>query len=74
MTEALPLVLRLVFQRLKLHRIEANIQPDNAASIALVRRAGFVKEGTSRRYLRIGGGWRDHEHWVMLRESWRRRK
>jgi ribosomal-protein-alanine N-acetyltransferase len=74
MTEVLPLVLRHVFQRLKLHRIEANIQPDNAASIALVRRAGFVKEGTSRRYLRIGGGWRDHEHWVMLRENWRRRK
>jgi ribosomal-protein-alanine N-acetyltransferase len=70
MTEALPLVLRHAFRRLRLHRVEANIQPDNAPSIALVRRAGFVNEGTSRRYLRIGGRWRDHQHWVMLREDW----
>jgi ribosomal-protein-alanine N-acetyltransferase len=71
MTEALDLVLRHAFTRLKLHRVEANIQPGNAASIALVRRAGFVREGYSRRYLKIAGRWRDHERWALLAEDWR---
>jgi [ribosomal protein S5]-alanine N-acetyltransferase len=74
MTEALQLMLRHVFVKLKLHRIEANIQPENAASIALVKRAGFVKEGYSRRYLKICGRWRDHERWAILVEDWRKRR
>ena len=69
MGEGLQLVLRRAFERLELHRLEANIQPDNARSIALVRRAGFECEGSSRRYLKLGGEWRDHEHWVMLAED-----
>ena len=71
MTEALPLLLRHAFGRLGLHRLEANIQPGNAASIALVRRAGFTREGFSRRYLKVGGRWRDHERWAIVREDWR---
>ena len=51
MTEALQLILRYAFEKLKLHRLEANIQPANVASIALVKRAGFSREGFSRRYL-----------------------
>lgn len=70
MTEALALILRYTFAELKLHRLEANIQPGNAASIALVKRAGFVKEGFSRRYLKICGRWRDHERWAILAEDW----
>lgn len=70
MTEALPLVLRLAFRELGLHRLEANILPGNAASIALVRRAGFRQEGFSPRYLKIRGRWRDHERWAILREEW----
>jgi [ribosomal protein S5]-alanine N-acetyltransferase len=73
MTEALQLMLRYAFVKLKLHRLEANIQPENAASIALVKRAGFVKEGYSRRYLKISGRWRDHERWAILVEDWRKR-
>jgi len=72
MTEALQLMLRFAFTHLKLHRIEANIQPDNVASLALVRRAGFVCEGFSRRYLKISGRWRDHERWAILVEDWKR--
>lgn len=71
MSEGLQLLLQRAFEALGLHRLEANIQPGNAASIALVRRAGFVCEGTSRRYLQVGGDWRDHQHWVMLAEEWR---
>ena len=72
MTEALALMLRHSFVKLKLHRLEANIQPGNVASIALATRAGFVHEGFSRRYLKIGGRWRDHERWAILAEDWRR--
>ncbi|CAN5882784.1 GNAT family protein [soil metagenome] len=71
MTEALQLALRHAFRTLRLHRVEANIEPGNEPSIALVRRAGFTREGFSRRYLKHGGRWRDHERWALLREDWR---
>src|SRR4029077_20410849 len=70
MREALCAVLRLAFGPLRLHRVEANIQPHNRASIALVKRLGFRREGYSRRYLRIGGRWRDHERWALLVDEW----
>jgi [ribosomal protein S5]-alanine N-acetyltransferase len=70
LTEGLGLVLRHAFRRLKLHRLEANIQPANIASRRLARRIGFRKEGFSPRYLKVGGRWRDHERWAIVRESW----
>lgn len=70
MTAAMPLALRVVFRHLRLHRVEANIQPGNTASIALVTRAGFVNEGYSERYLKIAGRWRDHERWAITVERW----
>jgi ribosomal-protein-alanine N-acetyltransferase len=65
MREALARLLRHAFGELGLHRLEANIQPGNAASIALVRSLGFEREGYSPRYLKIGGRWRDHERWAI---------
>jgi ribosomal-protein-alanine N-acetyltransferase len=73
MREAIELVLRVAFLDLRLHRIEANIQPGNGASIALAQGAGFLREGFSPRYLKISGRWRDHERWALLADDWRRR-
>lgn len=66
MREGLQAVLRYAFRTLKLHRLEANIQPGNVASIALARACGFKKEGFSPRYLKIYGRWRDHERWAIV--------
>jgi [ribosomal protein S5]-alanine N-acetyltransferase len=66
MREGLNAVVRHAFKSMKLHRLEANIQPGNVASIALVRSCGFSKEGYSPRYLKVGGRWRDHERWAIL--------
>jgi [ribosomal protein S5]-alanine N-acetyltransferase len=71
MSEGMQLVLGHAFTTLRLHRLEANIQPANEASIALARRSGFVREGFSERYLKIGGRWRDHERWAIRAEQWR---
>ena len=71
MTEAMRLVLREAFTKLGLHRLEANIQPGNHASIALAKRCGFELEGFSPRYLKVGGRWRDHERWAIRSETWR---
>jgi ribosomal-protein-alanine N-acetyltransferase len=73
MSEGLGVVLRELFRREGLHRVEANIQPENRASRALVKQIGFRKEGYSPRYLKIGGRWRDHERWALLVEDWKTR-
>ena len=70
MSEGIDLALRYVFREMKLHRVEANIQPTNKASIALVEKVGFTREGYSRRYLKIAGRWRDHERWAILKDDW----
>ncbi|MEO7390607.1 MAG: GNAT family N-acetyltransferase [Ramlibacter sp.] len=66
MRAGLQLAIRTAFRDLKLHRLEANIQPQNRGSIALVQACGFAKEGFSPRYLKIARRWRDHERWAIL--------
>jgi [ribosomal protein S5]-alanine N-acetyltransferase len=69
MSEAMRLVLDHAFGPLSLHRLEANIQPGNAPSIALARGAGFRLEGYSPRYLLIGGRRRDHERYAITADE-----
>lgn len=66
MSEGLGLVVRYAFGRLRLHRLEAQIQPANHASRGLVRRHGFRNEGYSPELLFVDGVWEDHERWALL--------
>ncbi len=66
MREGLELVKGYAFYTLGLHRLEANIQPENHRSIALVQQCGFVREGLSPAFLFIDGHWRDHERWTAV--------
>ena len=67
MTEALEALLAYCFEELAVHRVEALIHPDNAASIRLLENTGFVREGYAREYLCIAGSWQDHLLFAILR-------
>lgn len=74
MTESVNLILKHSFENLQLHRLEANVQPHNTASIHVLERCGFMKEGFSRKYLKIDGVWCDHERWAIIVEDWKLKK
>jgi len=69
MRSGLQRVVERAFRQHRLHRLEANIQPDNQRSIALVRSLGFRREGYSPRYLKLAGRWRDHERWAICADD-----
>ena len=69
MKEGMVCVLKAAFDSLNLHRLEANIQPENTSSIGLIQACGFRHEGFSENYLHIQGQWRDHERYAMTQED-----
>ena len=71
MPEVVRLILGFAFLDLKLHRVEANVRPENMPSRAVLIHNGFTQEGFSRKYLKIGGRWRDHERWAIMKEDWK---
>ncbi|MBX3389784.1 MAG: GNAT family N-acetyltransferase [Phycisphaeraceae bacterium] len=71
MTEALLLAIRHAFGSLELHRVEANVQPHNVASIGVLKKAGMRFEGVAIRFLQIDGKWCDHQRWAMTIEEWK---
>ncbi|HVW16819.1 MAG TPA: GNAT family protein [Solirubrobacteraceae bacterium] len=71
MTAGMSLTLEHAFETVGIERVEANIQPRNARSLALARRCGFRREGLTPRYLKIAGQWRDHERWTLRADEWR---
>jgi len=60
MTEAAEVAVRYAFDTLQLHRIEAACLPNNAASLRLLEKIGFTREGYARSYLCICDRWQDH--------------
>ncbi|HCX03811.1 MAG: GNAT family N-acetyltransferase [Tissierellales bacterium] len=68
-TEAVKKGVSIMFEEYKLHRVEANIIPENTASIKVVEKAGFEKEGYSKRYLNINGKWKDHIHFAIYNDE-----
>ena len=71
MKRGMAAVLSDAFRVQGLHRLEANIQPGNESSRALVHRLGFRLEGISPKYLKIAGRWRDHERWAITADELR---
>lgn len=68
-TEALSTANNYIFNIIRLHRIEANVIPHNAASVRVLEKLGFEKEGFARKYLKINGTWQDHIHYVLFNEG-----
>ena len=71
MREAMDLLFRYAFGELRLHRLQANVQTGNERSLGLLRATGWREEGYARRYLKIGGRWRDHILFAILAEDLR---
>ena len=71
MREALQATLADVFSaRVGLHRVQANVRPENTRSLALLDRLGFEREGLAREYLFIDGAWRDHVMTALRHPQW----
>lgn len=66
---AVALVVDHAFGPGRLHRVEANVRPENTASLRVVRKLGFREEGVHRRYLLIDGAYRDHLHFALTVED-----
>jgi [ribosomal protein S5]-alanine N-acetyltransferase len=69
MTAAVKAVLPFAFATLRLHRVEAACIPTNEASIHLLEKCGFVREGYAREYLCINGVWQDHLLFARLQQG-----
>jgi len=66
---AVALVVDHLFDVVGLHRVEANVRPENAPSLRVVDKLGFRCEGRHERYLFIDGAWRDHLTYALVRED-----
>jgi ribosomal-protein-alanine N-acetyltransferase len=69
MTAAVRAVAPFAFSALGLHRLEAACIPTNTASMRLLEKCGFVREGLARQYLCINGQWQDHVLYARLRDD-----
>ena len=69
MTNAVKAVRGFAFDSLRLHRVEAACLPSNMASIRVLEKAGFQREGLARKYLKINGAWQDHVLFASLRDD-----
>jgi len=68
-TEAIQKIIELSFNDIKLHRLEANVMPSNTASVRILEKLNFTKEGFSKDYCRINGKWEDHLRFALLNKN-----
>lgn len=69
MTALISLIVSHGFEKLHLHRIEANVMPWNKRSLRVLEKNGFEREGLAKKYLKINGVWEDHIHMVKINEA-----
>jgi ribosomal-protein-alanine N-acetyltransferase len=69
MTAAVSALIPYAFATLRLHRLEAACIPTNAASVSLLEKTGFAREGYAREYLCINGLWQDHLLYARLKDA-----
>ncbi|WP_026677039.1 GNAT family N-acetyltransferase [Fictibacillus gelatini] len=69
MTEAVRLVVKFAFEKLKLHRITAGVSPRNPGSARVLEKAGFQREGLARKNVKINGKWEDHIMFAILEDD-----
>lgn len=69
MTAAVRALIPFCFQTLRLHRLEAACIPGNSASVGLLEKTGFKREGYARGYLCINGAWQDHLLYARLKDD-----
>jgi ribosomal-protein-alanine N-acetyltransferase len=69
MSAAVGALIPYCFGPLRLHRVEAACLPDNNASIGLLEKVGFKREGYARGYLCINGAWEDHLLYAQLADD-----
>ncbi|MFP3921195.1 MAG: GNAT family N-acetyltransferase [Dichotomicrobium sp.] len=72
MTKGVRAIAAFVFDSLYLHRLEAACLPTNVASIRVLEKVGFTREGLAREYLKINGRWQDHFLYALLKDDTRR--
>src|SRR5262249_20067122 len=70
MSEAVAATLSWAFSAVRLHRVQAAVMPRNTASLRVVARVGFRREGVAERYLCIAGSWEDHVIFAVTAEEW----
>ncbi len=68
-TEAVALALGFAFGPARLHRVQAAVMPHNARSVRVLEKNGFRREGFAPRYLRLAGGWCDHDLFAITAEE-----
>jgi ribosomal-protein-alanine N-acetyltransferase len=68
-TQAVKLAVKVAFEDLGLHRVQAAVVPENKASARVLEKAGFREEGLARRYLFLDGQWKDHRMFAVTSDD-----
>ncbi|HCW36178.1 GNAT family N-acetyltransferase [Mammaliicoccus sciuri] len=63
-------VIRIAFNELGFHRVEAGVQPTNIGSVRVLEKAGMIREGLNRSNVRINGEWKDHYLYAIVNENY----